>query len=72
MGGGCHRRVVGNKVYYPHWSQKSESPHSTGWYVGDVPIEQAQPSNSDPKRACEDPWTSGNTRTHGAVTQENE
>ena len=37
--------------------------------MGDVPIEQAQPSNGDPKRACEDPWTSDRTRRNGAVTQ---
>ena len=37
--------------------------------MGDVPIEQPQPINGDPKRACEDPWTSDHTRSHGAVTQ---
>ena len=49
---------------------KSQSHHTpSGWYVGDVPIEQPQPINGDPKRACEDPWTSDHTRSHGAVTQ---
>ena len=36
---------------------KSQSHHTpSGWYVGDVPIEQAQPSNGDPK------W---HVKTHG-------
>ena len=60
-GGGCHRRVVGNR-FIILIGPKSQSHHTpSGWYVGDVPIEQAQPSNGDPKRACEDPWTSDHT-----------
>ena len=46
-GGGCHRRVVGNRFIILIGPKSQSTP--SGWYVGDVPIEQPQPSNGPQK-----------------------